>query len=84
MQNGRAGIIMTFSTKGKPASASIEWSGFNDYTPMLNTMVYMMDGTGERHFFTENEPRWNWQTKEEGLDRKVLQRQFNFYVYYIL
>jgi len=48
MQNGRAGIIMTFSTKGKPKSASIEWSGFNDYTPMLNTMVYMMDGKGER------------------------------------
>jgi len=67
MQNGRAGIIMTFSTKGKPTSASIEWSGFNDYTPMLNTMVYMMDGKGERHFFTENEPRWNWQTKDEGL-----------------
>ena len=67
MQNGRAGIIMTFSTKGKPTSASIEWSGFNDYTPMLNTMVYMMDGKGERHFFTENEPRWNWQTNEERL-----------------
>ncbi len=34
---------------------------------MLNTMVYMMDERGERYFFTENEPRWNWQTNEEGL-----------------
>ena len=66
MQNGRAGIIMTFSTKGQPKSAAIEWSGFNDFTPMLNTMVYVMNGKGERHFFTENEPRWDWQSEEEG------------------
>jgi hypothetical protein len=66
MQNGRAGIIMAFSTKGKPKTASIEWSGFNDFTPMLNTMVYVMNGKGERHFFTENEPRWDWQSEEEG------------------
>ena len=66
MQNGRAGIILTFSTKGAPKSASIEWSGFNDYTPMLNTMVYLADGKGERHFFTENEPRWAWQSEDSG------------------
>lgn len=64
MQNGRAGIIMTLRTMGKPKSASLEWSGFNDFTPMLNTMVYVMNGKGERHFFTENEPKWNWQSEE--------------------
>jgi len=60
MQNGRAGMIMRFSTKGVPRSASIEWSFFNDYTPMLNTMVYTFDERGKRHFFTDNEPKWEW------------------------
>ncbi len=68
MQNGRAGIIMTFSTKGTPKSATIKWNGFNDYTPMLNTMVYVMNEKGERHFFTENEPEWIWQS--EGTDKE--------------
>lgn len=60
IQNGRAGMILSFSTKGTPNAASIEWNLFNDYTPLLNTMVYIFDGKGERHFFTENEPVWSW------------------------
>jgi hypothetical protein len=59
--NGRAGMIMTVATKGAPAKVSIEWKLFNDYTPLLNTMVYIRDKGGERHFFTENEPKWSWQ-----------------------
>jgi len=65
IQNARAGMILTFSTKGAPKAASIEWNMFNDYTPLLNTMVYIFDGNGERHFFTENEPVWTWQHEGE-------------------
>lgn len=66
MQNGRAGIIMSFSTKGIPKSAAIEWIGFNDFTPMLNTMIYGQNEKGERHFFTENEPRWDWHSETDA------------------
>ncbi len=65
IQNARAGMILTFSTKGAPKAASIEWNLFNDFTPLLNTMVYIFDGKGERHFFTENEPVWTWQHEGE-------------------
>lgn len=58
--NARVGMILSFPTKGIPQAVSVHWKHFNESTPLLNTMLYVLDGPGERFFFTENEPQWEW------------------------
>ncbi len=60
--NARVGMILSFPTKGNFQSASLEWSFFNEVTPLLNTMTYVFDQPGERFFFTDNERTWQWQS----------------------
>ena len=60
--NARVGMILSFPTKGNFQSVSLEWSFFNEVTPLLNTMTYVFDQPGERFFFTDNERIWQWQS----------------------
>ena len=69
--NARVGMILSFPTKGNFQSASLEWSFFNDVTPLLNTMTYVFDQPGERFFFTDNERTWQWQSPKHASGPQV-------------
>ncbi|MEC7902933.1 MAG: hypothetical protein VYE74_01955 [Verrucomicrobiota bacterium] len=69
--NARVGMILSFPTKGNFQSASLEWSFFNEVTPLLNTMTYVFDQPGERFFFTDNERTWQWQSPKHASGPQV-------------
>ncbi len=69
--NARVGMILSFPTKGNFQSASLEWSFFNEVTPLLNTMTYVFDQPGERFFFTDNERTWQWQSQKHASGPQV-------------
>ena len=69
--NARVGMILSFPTKGNFQSASLEWSFFNEVTPLLNTMTYVFDQPGERFFFTDNERTWQWQSSKHASGPQV-------------
>ena len=69
--NARVGMILSFPTKGNFQSASLEWSFFNEVTPLLNTMTYVFDQPGERFFFTDNERTWQWQSPKHAFGPQV-------------
>ena len=69
--NARVGMILSFPTKGNFQSVSLEWSFFNEVTPLLNTMTYVFDQPGERFFFTDNERTWQWQSPKHASGPRV-------------
>ena len=69
--NARVGMILSFPTKGNFQSVSLEWSFFNEATPLLNTMTYVFDQPGERFFFTDNERTWQWQSSKHASGPQV-------------
>ncbi|MGA0436807.1 MAG: hypothetical protein ACO3PO_04480 [Limisphaerales bacterium] len=69
--NARVGMILSFPTKGNFQSVSLEWSFFNEVTPLLNTMTYVFDQPGERFFFTDNERTWQWQSSKHASGPQV-------------
>ena len=69
--NARVGMILSFPTKGNFQSASLEWSFFNEVTPLLNTITYVFDQPGERFFFTDNERTWQWQSPKHASGPQV-------------
>lgn len=67
IHNARAGIILSYGAKTPPAEVSVTWETFNDFTPLLNSVVYEFREPGYRHFFTPAEPTFVWQTEERSV-----------------
>ena len=67
IHNARAGIILSYGAKTPPTKVSVTWDTFNDFTPLLNSVVYEFRKPGYRHFFTPAEPTFLWQTEEPSL-----------------
>jgi len=65
MANGRVGVIMSYSTKGMPASVSVTWNLFNDAVKSVDSVVFAFDEIQKTEFtmfLTDN--TFEWQTTD--------------------
>lgn len=63
--NARAGVILTYPAKNPPREVKFTWSLFNEHTPFLRTVAYILDQASEQHFFTPNKPEFQWTREGE-------------------
>jgi hypothetical protein len=62
MANGRVGIIMSYSTKGMPATVEVTWDKFNDSLKSVDAVVIAFDEVQKTEFtmfLEDNTFRWN-------------------------
>ncbi|MBI2421730.1 MAG: hypothetical protein HYV27_02790 [Candidatus Hydrogenedentes bacterium] len=69
----RVGIILNYSTKGTPNAVKLTWEMFNNYVPVLYSMIYDYDNTNQK-VFTRREPifEWNNPGREAATDIATL------------
>ena len=61
MANGRVGVIMSYSTKGMPASVTVTWDLFNDAVKSVDSVVFAFDEIQKTEFtmfLTDNTYEW--------------------------
>lgn len=63
--NARAGVILTYPAKTPPREVKFTWSLFNENTPFLRTVAYILDQDSEQHFFTPTKPEFAWEREGE-------------------
>lgn len=56
----RVGIILNYSTKGTPNAVKLTWEMFNNYVPVLYSMIYDYENTDQK-VFTRREPIFEWK-----------------------
>ncbi|MCH2178282.1 MAG: hypothetical protein MK106_05700 [Mariniblastus sp.] len=61
MANGRVGVIMSYSTKGMPASVTVTWDLFNEAVKSVDSVVFAFDEIQKTEFtmfLTDNTFEW--------------------------
>lgn len=63
--SARVGAILSYPAKGIPDTVAINWDLFNEYVPMLFSMVYAFN-TNEQFVFTWETPELKWENPGLG------------------
>ena len=65
MANGRAGIIMSYSTKGMPRDVQVTWDKFNDSVQTVDSFVFAFEDASKTEFSTFLEDNtFQWSSKD--------------------
>lgn len=64
VHNARAGLILTYPTKGAPRKVRLTWEEFNQFTPFLKSLVYVHQDKAFQHFLVPSEPTLEWTGEE--------------------